>query len=152
MSDVNSSAGSFISVSAAAPSTFDAAGYNALSWAEVGEVSNLGEFGGEDALVTFNPVKTRDTKKLKGARNAGSMALQIGLDESDAGQILMQEAADSTEDFYFRVTTQNGNKYFYPAKVMGWKVNVGGVGDVTMANTTLEITSNNGVGIVKDVA
>lgn len=149
---VNSTAGSEISISAGTPATFNEAGYEALTFTAVGEVTNLGEFGRENTLVTHNPIADRGTVKFKGSFNEGSMALTLGLDEDDAGQTLMQEANEALDDYSFKVETQAGNVYYFQAKVMMFKINLSGVDDVTTASTTLELTTNSGVGVVKVLA
>ena len=71
----------------------------------------------------------------------------------DAGQILAKTASKSDANYAFKVTTQNGDKYYFQAKVMSFKVGVGGVDTVTSATMTLEITtSSTGVGIVETLA
>jgi hypothetical protein len=154
---VRTSAGTTLRVTASAPATFNASGYNDLFTTSpvpplVGEVTDLGEFGREFALVTHNPVGTRGTQKFKGSFNEGTMTLSIGLDTDDAGQILMKAASLSDSDYSFSVTTQNGDKYYFQAKVMSWKVGVGSVDSITTATATLEITTNSaGVGIVESL-
>jgi len=155
---VHTSAGTTLSISASIPATFDASGYNAVFTASpgpavVGEITDLGEFGREFALVTHMPVGTRGTQKFKGSFNEGTMALSLGLDTDDAGQILMKAASLSDNNYSFLVTTQNGDKYYFQAKVMSWKVNVAGVDSITTATASLEITtSSGGVGIVESLA
>lgn len=155
---VYTSAGTTLTISADAPATFDASGYNAVFTASpgpavVGEITDLGEFGREFALVTHMPVGSRGTQKFKGSFNEGTMALSLGLDTDDAGQILMKAASLSDENYSFMVTTQNGDKYYFAAKVMSWKVNVAGVDSITTATANLEITtSSGGVGIVESLA
>jgi len=150
---VRTSAGTTIAVSASTPATFDGTGYNALSWTAVGEVVNLGEFGREYNVITHNPVGTRGTVKKKGSFNEGQIALQVGLDTDDAGQILLKAAAASDNDYSFRITTQNGDKYYFQAQVSSFKVGVGSVDDITSATINLEITSNSaGVGVVEVLA
>lgn len=155
---VATSAGSTLRVTATAPSTFDSTGYNTLFNASpapalVGEITDLGEFGREYALVTHNPVGTRGTQKFKGSFNEGTMAMTLGLDTDDAGQILMKTASLSDNNYYFKVTTQNGDKYYFAAKVMNWKVNIGSVDSITTATVSLELTTNSaGVGIVESLA
>jgi hypothetical protein len=140
-------------VAAAQPGTFDAAGYNALGTTLVGEVTNLGDFGREFNLVTHNPINSRGTQKLKGSFNEGSMTVELGLDTDDAGQILMKAAAGSDNDYSFLVTTQNGDKYYFQAKVMSFKVRPGDVNSVLSATAQLEITTTSaGVGIVEVLA
>lgn len=150
---VFTSAGTTLGVSASAPSTFDVAGYEALSFTAVGEITDLGEFGREYALVTHNPVGDRGTVKKKGSFNEGSMAMTIGLDTDDAGQILLKAASSSDSDYSFAVTTQNGDEYYFQAQVMTFKVGVGGVDQITTAQVTLELTTSaGGVGVVEDLA
>lgn len=143
-------AGSTLRMSAAQPGTYNAAGYAALSWITVGEIVDYGEFGREYNLVTHNPVANRGTVKKKGSFNEGQIALQLGLDTDDAGQILMKAASLSDNDYSFEITTQNGDKYYFQAQVMSWKVGLGNVDQITAANAALEITTNSaGVGIVE---
>jgi hypothetical protein len=150
---VRTSAGTTIGVTASTPGSFDATGYNALSYTAVGEVVNLGEFGREYNLVTHNPVGSRGTVKAKGSFNEGTISLQVGLDTDDAGQIILKAAASSDNNYSFRITTQNGDKYYFQAQVMSFKVGVGGVDDITSATITLEITSSSaGVGVVEVLA
>jgi len=150
---VFTSAGTTIGIVAGAPATYDATGYTALTFVPIGEVTDLGEFGREYALVTHNPVANRGTVKKKGSFNEGSITLQLGLDTDDAGQILAKTASSSDADYSFAVTTQNGDKYFFRAQVMSFKVSVGGVDTITNATIMLEITTNSaGVGIVEKLA
>jgi hypothetical protein len=146
---VHTSAGSSIAISAATPGTFNQAGYAALSWTAIGEVTDLGEFGRDYALVTHNPIATRGTQKRKGSFNEGTMDLKVGLDVDDAGQILALAASTSDNDYSFRVTLQDGSVYYFRAQVMSFKVGVGSVDNITNASIKLELTTNSaGVGIV----
>jgi hypothetical protein len=150
---VKTSAGTTLKVHATAPATFDASGYNALTMTTVGEVTDLGEFGREYALVTHNPVGSRGTVKKKGSFNEGTMSMSLGLDTDDAGQILLKAASLSDNDYYFTVTTQNGDKYYFAAQVMSFKVGVGSTDQITAASVTLELTTTSaGVGVVEVLA
>lgn len=155
---VRTSAGTTLKVTSTAPATFDVSGYNALFTASpvpatVGEITDLGEFGREFALVTHNPVGTRGTQKFKGSFNEGTVSVSLGLDTDDAGQIIMKAASLSDNNFSFMVTTQSGDRYFFAAKVMSFKVGVGSVDSITTATSTLELTTNAaGVGIVESLA
>lgn len=147
------SAGTTFKVSASSPATYDATGYNALTMTLVGEVVDLGEFGREYALVTHNPVGSRGTVKKKGSFNEGTMNIQLALDTDDAGQILLKTASTSDTNYSFLVTTQNGDKYYFQAQVMSFKVGVGSVDQITTATVTLELTTNSaGVGVVEVLA
>jgi hypothetical protein len=149
---IQSAAGASIGISAAAPATYNVAGYEALTYTTIGEVTDLGEFGREYNLITHNPIDTRATKKLKGSYNEGQISLTVAFDPADAGQILAKTASTSDNDHYFRITLQNGVKYYFPAKVMNFKIGVGSVDNVVTATIPLEITSSStGVGVVEDL-
>lgn len=147
---VRSSAGSTLSLSAGIPATFNVAGYTALTWTAVGEITDLGEFGREFNLITHNPLGSRGTVKLKGSFNEGSISVSLALDTDDAGQILAKAAALSDNDYSVKIITQNGDDYYMQVKVMSFKVQVGSVDSVTSATMTMEITTTSaGVGIVE---
>ena len=150
---VRSSAGTTVSISAATPATFNEAGYEALTFTAIGEVTDVGEFGREYALITHSPVATRATTKLKGSFNEGSISLTFGFDDDDAGQALLSTASGSDDNYSFRVVLQDGTTYYFQAQVMSFKTTVGGVDAITGGTATLEITSNSaGVGVVKVAA
>lgn len=150
---VRTSAGSVLAISAATPATFDSTGYAALTYTDIGEITDLGEFGREYALVTHNPVDNRGTVKKKGSFNEGSMTVQLGLDTDDAGQILAKAAAGSDNNYSFELTDQKGDVYYFQAQVMSWKVGVGSVDQITSATMVLELTtSDTGVGVVEVLA
>ncbi len=150
---VRSSAGTTIGLSSSQPATFNAAGYGLLTFTTIGEVTDLGEFGREFNLITHNPIGSRGTVKLKGSFNEGSINMTVGLDTDDAGQILAKTASQSDNDYSFVITTQNGDDYYFQAKVMSFKVNVGSVDSVTTATIMLELTTNSaGVGVVEVLA
>jgi len=150
---VRTSATSTLRISAGTPVTFDAAGYAALSFTTIGEVTNMGELGRDFQLVTHNPIATRGTQKFKGSFNEGTMALQLGLDTDDAGQIIAKAGSLSDNAYAFKLTTANGDVYYFQALVMNFKVGVNDVNSITSATINLEITtSNTGVGIVEVLA
>lgn len=145
------SAGTRIRITATAPNTFDAAGYEANNTFEpLGKVENAdGEFGKLFNLVTFEPLDEDGTEKLKGGSNEGNLNLQLALKETDSGQIIAETAAGSHEIYYFEIEFRNGRKRWFPALVMGFRERIGGRNDVTRAIMPLEITTVDGVGIVK---
>lgn len=133
-------AGATIGISAAAPATFDAAGFGALSLTNIGEVTNIGEFGKEWALVTHQPLASRGTKKGKGSYNNGQITPTMALDNSDNGQIALEAALESDDPVYFGVTLQDGTVYYFEGLVMKLPPNVGGTDDTVTTSPTIEIT------------
>jgi hypothetical protein len=145
----STSAGATLGITATAPATFDKAGYTAGVFTPIGEITNLGDFGREYSKVEHKPLATRGTVKFKGGFDEGQLALTIGLDEDDAGQMLLETAAGSDANYYFCLTRQTGDKYYFPAQVMSFKRQVGERDSITSVSVSLEITQINGVGVVK---
>lgn len=146
---VRTAAGATIGISATAPTAYTKVGWEAATFTTIGEVTDLGDFGREYAKVEHKPLATRATQKRKGSYDEGSIALGLGLDSADAGQILLKTASQSDADYYFCITLQGGDKYFFPAQVMSFKTTVGSVDNIVNASVTLEIT---GAGVFEDLA
>lgn len=138
-SKVRTSAGSTLGIVATAPATYTEAGFAALSFVLVGEITDFGEFGREYAKVDHKAVGRRRVVKRKGSFDDGGFDLQIGRDVSDAGQILLKAAANSDASYSYCMTLQDGTKYYFSAQAMSFKTKVGGVDDITTISVKLEI-------------
>jgi hypothetical protein len=140
---IQTSAGSTVAIAVTLPGTYDATGFNALTWKVVGEITDIGEFGKEFNLVNHNPIGTRQIKKLKGSFNNGSLQLQMARDAAGASnQIELRNALASDNSYSFRVTLQDGTKIYFTGKVMSFKTNVGGVDQITGATCAVELDSD----------
>jgi len=131
--------GGFLSVSAAAPATYDASGYGALTWTDVGEASEIPEFGAAYSPVTFTPLKTGIVNKFHGELNYGSITVPLGYDSADAGQIILLAALVSKNEISFRETRSDGTIRFISGKVMSFPRGQS-VGSVNMASCNIEFT------------
>ncbi|MEX0469910.1 phage tail tube protein [Spiribacter sp. 390] len=136
------SAGTTIEISNNLPASYDATGFEALSFTEIGEVSDLGEFGREYAEVTFNPLGDRRTVKRKGSYNDGNVSMTVARVPGEAGQTILQTALDSDESQSIKVTLQDGTVLYFTAQVMSYTTNVGSVDQITTASVTLGITED----------
>lgn len=142
-SNVRTSAGTRIHISTTlVPCDYTEADFNALAWLEVGEVSDLGEFGREYNMVNFNPLGNRKTIKRKGSYNDGTIAMQVARVTSDAGQAACKTALNSDDSYPFRVTLQDGTKFYFTAQVASYTTNVGSVDQITSAAINLEIDND----------
>ena len=95
MSDIVSSVGTIVSVSANSPTTYNATGFAALTWSACGELAELPSFGAEAALATHTPLATGIVAKRRGSLNYGSVALTMAVSEDDAGQTILQDSAEA---------------------------------------------------------
>ena len=135
-------AGASLSAVASLPATYDDTGYGALTAVIIGEITNIGEFGKEFALVTHQPLATRGTKKGKGSFNNGQLSPALALDNEDAGQIILTAALEVDTPISFCVTLQDGTEYWFGGLVMAFKPSVGGVDDIVNKSLMVEIDDN----------
>jgi hypothetical protein len=146
MTDVTSSVGTAVSVSAGNPATYDAAGFSALTWSLCGELAELPAYGAEAALATHTPLKTGIVAKRRGSINYGSVTLTMALSDADAGQAILRtkaEAAAGTDaTIAVKIVLVEGDTQYFTAQVMSYKVNVGNADAITMAEVTLEIDNS----------
>lgn len=138
---VATTAGSFLAVSAAIPASITASAYAALTYTEVKEATDLGEIGRVYNTVEHNPVKTRGKVKLKGSFDDGTQTIQLGWAPGDPGQAILEAALDDDDFYAFCLTHQNGTKKYYLAQVNSLPVNYGGVDNVTGTTVSLGIKS-----------
>lgn len=140
--NVRTSAGSLLLVSPSRPLTYDAAGFQAMPWTEVSEITDLGEFGREYSQATHQPLATRRTVKRKGSFNDGSITLPMARDAKDAGQMVMTAAAGSDESYSYCIQLQDGARFYFTAQCMSFKTNVGSVDSITGKSAQLEIDND----------
>ncbi|MEL6100476.1 MAG: hypothetical protein AAFR68_04075 [Pseudomonadota bacterium] len=133
-------AGATLAASAALPATYDAAGYAALTFTDVGEVENLGAFGRNYNLVSFLPLAERGASKQKGSFNNGQFNPRLALDADDTGQGILETALDSDNAVALRVTLSSGRIYYMSVLVMQWQPTIGTVDDIVMVESNFEVT------------
>lgn len=142
MSNVRTSAGSSLAICAAAPATYNLVGFQALTFVEVGEITDLGEFGRQYELVTHNALAARRTVKRKGSYNDGSITLPLARDVEDDGQVLLKAASLSDDSYSYRITTQDGTDFYFSAQCMSFTNVIGGTNSITGHNAMLEIDND----------
>lgn len=130
-------AGSTVSVSAALPATFDVVGYAALTWTDAAGFDNLGQLGDMYEVGTFDDI-VDGRQKYRAINDAGSVDGNKADDPADPGQIIMQAAFDAAkgstaERFAYRIQSEDGSKGTYATLlVAGWQRVFGGASDVWM--------------------
>lgn len=142
MSKAFTSAGTTLGVSATAPATYDQAGFELLTFTEVGEITDLGEYGRQYNLVTHNPLGDRRTVKRKGSYNDGALSMQLARVPDDTGQVILINALDTDDSIACEITLQNGDIQYFTAQVMSYTTGVGSVDQITNAACNLEIDND----------
>jgi hypothetical protein len=137
---IAASVGTCVSVSATLPTTFDSAGYAALTYTQLGELEAIGEINVRHASVTFQNMCTGKTSTLKGAEEPVEVTLDVAIDRDDAGQTIMTAARKSlTQKVSVKVTEANGDIVYFHGYVMSDTINYGGINEVKKGQYTIGV-------------
>lgn len=137
---VKTTTGMVVSVSAAAPATYDQVGFEALTFTTVGEVTSVGEYGGSANEVEHTPLATGEIEVYKGVINNGSPSFEFANDGSDAGQILLQAGFNGAAKFTlhsFKVAYSDGEIDYFTSYVFSFTKNPGGSDSIVAGNCAL---------------
>lgn len=120
--------------------------YAALSFVEIGGVETISEFGDTASQVTFTGLGDSRVQKLKGAFDAGDVTVACAWAPRDAGQVAARTAAGTKFSYAIKVTFEDSpdandtdSVFYFHAKVMSAKKNVGGANNVMMETYVLGI-------------
>jgi hypothetical protein len=117
------------------------------SWTEVGEVSDLGEFGRKYNKVEVKSLSTRGIRKAKGSFDDGAISLGIHADDPDAGQTKLRTALDDDTAYNFKVEENDAptggtpTKSVFKALVMSMPKTIGQGDNTVDYKVDLEIIS-----------
>ena len=126
------------------------ADFTSITWLEVAKWTSMGPYGDSAQLISTDLIGEGRTKKMKGTRNAGSMANTFATDATDEGQIKMIEASKTLDNYAFQIELNdsdggvgatNSKRQFY-GLVMSAQEAGGGANTVQTMNATVEINSN----------
>jgi hypothetical protein len=129
-----------ISVSAALPATYDDAGYDALTFTLIGQVTDWTPAGQVYNVVTSNPIAQRSTDKYKGTFNNGADSITVNRDDDDAGQVLVLAALTADTDYSFKVEYRDGTMDYFTGKVASFDTVAGGADSIVQRTISLERT------------
>ena len=151
MGEVVTASGSkiFIGPATTAAATDTLAEFSALTaWVEVGLAETLGEFGDEATSVKFSSLSDARVRKAKGVKDAGTMALTVGRDTSDAGQDALVAAEGTNNKYPFKVVypdrltpTGTDSIEYFRALVLSKRTNIGGADNIIRRAFSLDIDS-----------
>lgn len=136
------SAGTKLYTTATAPATYNQAGFAALTWTEVGEIVNLGDFGRTYNVVNHIQLGSRKTVKLKGSYNEGNLNLQLARAPGDVGQAKLVTALTTDAAYSFKVLLQDGTVMYFSGEVVSYTTNVGASDQIVGATCTIEINND----------
>ena len=128
------------SVSAAAPATYDIAGYAALTWTDQENcaIVDAGTLADSWTEVSDNSMCTEGTGSRKGKRQFGSMNINLYYYKVDLVGLILQAAFDGPEDVIScKITLSNGDIRYFTAQVSQFDETLGSSGSDVMTAITL---------------
>lgn len=138
---VQSLSGATLALSAALPTTYDAAGYGATTmvYTLIGAIENFGNHGVTATITEFTPVDTATVTKVKGSKNYGTMSLTLGSIPSDVGQVMIDAAAESTARYSAKLTYPSGAVHYLDVLVAKAEFQDGAVNDIQKRGVDLAV-------------
>jgi len=138
---VHTGAGVTIGLSATAPATYNAAGYEAVVLTDIGEISDFGEIPDRIyEIITWRRAGARGESKYKGGYALGSQTLTVGIDPEDAGQALLDVAKNSDALYTVGIKHPMLGAIYARALVTAGPKNYGDVNTPGTRQITLEYT------------
>lgn len=137
--DFDTVAGSKLYVAVAAPATFDAAGFAALSWVEVGQITSVGSVKGREyALSQLSTVGDSQEREKKGSFKLPNAEFECAWAEEDPGQIIIEAASKDYTVPSFKLVKQDATKLrYFTAQVAKFVENNGSSNDAVKGQFTL---------------
>jgi len=126
----------------------DEATWDSVEWTEIGEVTELPEFGRAYQVIEHNPLATRRTNKRKGSYNEGSTTLQMARAPGDDGQSALADALDSDDTFPMKVEEDDApdggtpTTLYFGVQVTSYTINYGTVNQIKMSAAALELDTD----------
>ena len=147
----STSAGTTIGLSAAAPATYNQAGYEALTWTTIGSVTDLGDIPSRVyEIVKVNFIASRGASKAKGGFDLGSQTITYTIDPDDTGQALVDTASEADTSYSVKIDHPVLGTIYARALVMGGPKSYKDVNSAATRAVTLEysIVSDTEDGVV----
>lgn len=141
-SNAITAAGSKLFISATLPATYDKAGFEALTFTEIGEVTEIPQFGKVYNVITHLPLGKRQTIKRKGSYDNGDVDVPYAYDvNDDAGQVILEAAVDNDNSYSIKIDVQDPalKSIYFTAQVTSRPITIGSTDSIVMANSTLAI-------------
>lgn len=138
---IQTSAGTTLAIVSGLPATYDQAGFEALTFATVGEITEIPSFGSVYNLITHSPLGERRVIKRKGSINDGAMTLSFAADASDTGQIAAKAAAATDVEVSVKITYPDGEDDYFTGLIMSYQASAPGVDSIKTDMITLELTN-----------
>lgn len=125
-------------VCATRPTADTAVAFALLTWVEVGEITNVGGVKGREySTATASTVGTARDREKKGTYKLPDAEMECLWVEDDAGQIIIEAAANDYSIPSFKVLKQGGGIRYFTAQVKKFTESLGTGNDAVKGSFTL---------------
>ncbi len=139
MNDFTTGAGATLGLTASLPATFDQAGYEALTFTDVGKISNFGNVPSRVyEIVKVMYLASEGTDKAKGGYDLGNQQITVVLDADEAGQAMLDTATNAKPAYAIKLDHPVLGTIYALALVMGGPKTYGDNNTAATQQITLE--------------
>lgn len=146
--NVLTGAGTRVYIGSVNPNADESALIAESTWKEIGEVTNIPQYGKTYTKVEHKPIASRGVVKIKGSFDNGSLALDLARVPGDEGQAACRLALNDDRPFNFKIEFNDNpgdgspdapTTQLFAGKVFSYTTNIGQVDSVIAAQLTIEI-------------
>lgn len=132
-------AGTKLYISVAAPTTDDAAGFDALTWVEFGQLTSIGSVEGREySMATLSTVGDAQEREKKGSFKLPNAEWEFAWAPADPGQIIAKAASKNYTVPSFKLVDQDVDSInYFTAQVATFMRNGGASNDALLGTMTL---------------
>lgn len=114
---------STLSIATGEPATQNKAGYEALTFVEVGSVATIGPYGDTHADITPPPdLKTGRQLHFTGAKDGGEVPVTLHTEDyANAGQDAVRAANGVRANYSIKVTDPDGNVDYFFGRIVSYR-------------------------------
>lgn len=128
--------------SAALPATYDVAGFEALTWTLISEVSNIGAIGGTNSVQQHRPIDTGVVVKIAGSTDYGTAEVTMAR-HSGTDVTLLQTAFANRAVIALKVVypAALGETEYFTGIVTTNVTTIGGSDSILELRTTVDVNN-----------
>ena len=134
------SATTTLSISSTLPATYDAIGFQNLTWTPIGEISSMGVYGAKTTVVKHIPVDTATVVKRAGSTDSGTMNLSLARHAgTDVTKLIAANNSRASIAVKIAMPSLIGGADYFTAIVTSYQTSVGTADQILMSSVDLEI-------------
>lgn len=141
-SNAYTSAGTEIYISSEVPDTISGPDFRFLDYKEIGEVTDISEFGKQVDTLSYREMRSDRTIKVKGNYDLPNMNITVARIPTNEGQSELVSALQNKQNYSFRLFVPEPDTYYFTGQILNYTTQVGGPNQIVSAVVTVAMTSD----------